>query len=205
MRSASDPPIVKWSNEMSVRRLIGCLCVIVLTAASGGASAQVNYSGEGGCNKSLFWPFVRSPGDCLTDAERAQGMRGTYRGDEAAEAEPAAAEQPALQTGGAANAQNAPEAVQPTAPPAASSTAVQGPAPISQSAAPPSPAMPPAPAPQPVENEVEAEVVPAADGRAEYLGEGGCSKGIFWPFVRRTGDCLTDAELRSGRSGTYQE
>lgn len=192
---------------MSVPRLIGCLCVIVLTTVGGGASAQVNYSGEGGCNKSLFWPFVRSPGDCLTDAERASGMRGTYRGDEAAEAEPVPAEQPALQPGGAANAQTAPEAVQPTASPAASSTAVQGPAPapVSQSAAPQTPAMPPAPAPQPVAGESVAEVVPAAGDRAEYLGEGGCTKGIFWPFVRRTGDCLTDAELRSGRSGTYQE
>jgi hypothetical protein len=186
---------------MTVPRLIICLCVIVLTTG-GGASAQVNYSGEGGCNKSLFWPFVRSPGDCLTDAERASGMRGTYRGDEAAETEPVAAEQPAPQTGGAANAQTAPEAVQPTASPAASSAAAQSPAApaASQSASPL-----PATTPQPAGNEVEGEVVPAADDRAEYLGEGGCTKGIFWPFVRRTGDCLTDAELRSGRSGTYQE
>ena len=30
-----------------------------------------------------------------------------------------------------------------------------------------------------------------------------CNKGMLWPFVRTTGDCLTDVEIAAGKSGTY--
>jgi hypothetical protein len=30
-----------------------------------------------------------------------------------------------------------------------------------------------------------------------------CNKGMLWPFVRTTGDCLTDVEIASGKSGVY--
>jgi hypothetical protein len=30
-----------------------------------------------------------------------------------------------------------------------------------------------------------------------------CNKGMLWPFVRTTGDCLTDVEIASGKTGTY--
>lgn len=30
-----------------------------------------------------------------------------------------------------------------------------------------------------------------------------CNKGMLWPFVRTTGDCLTDVEIASGKTGVY--
>ena len=30
-----------------------------------------------------------------------------------------------------------------------------------------------------------------------------CNKGMLWPFVRTTGDCLTDVEIAAGKSGVY--
>src|SRR6185436_13266357 len=32
------------------------------------------------CGKGMLWPYVRNPGDCLTDAEVAAGARGVYNG-----------------------------------------------------------------------------------------------------------------------------
>jgi hypothetical protein len=32
------------------------------------------------CNKSALWPFVRKPGDCLTTAEKKEGLKGVYGG-----------------------------------------------------------------------------------------------------------------------------
>jgi hypothetical protein len=34
------------------------------------------------CKKGWLWPFGRSPGDCLTDAEMANGQTGVYRADQ---------------------------------------------------------------------------------------------------------------------------
>jgi hypothetical protein len=31
------------------------------------------------CNVSLWWPYVRKPGDCLTTEEKQNGMTGTYQ------------------------------------------------------------------------------------------------------------------------------
>jgi hypothetical protein len=179
-----------------------CLSFILLTCVVGGAEAQVNYSGEGGCNKSLFWPFVRKPGDCLTDAERASGMRGTYRGSEVVSEPDSAA--PATQTMPAQQSAGQVPATLPNAPAQPPSAA---PAPSSQAAA-PAPVQTQPNAPVATSSAVESTSAPEprrASDRTEYVGEGGCTKGIFWPFVRRTGDCLTDAEIRSGRTGTYQE
>ena len=66
---------------MQLSRIVFGLGIALMFASLQDASAQT-YTGAGGCNKSLFWPFVREPGDCLTDAERARGMTGTYRGNE---------------------------------------------------------------------------------------------------------------------------
>ena len=30
-----------------------------------------------------------------------------------------------------------------------------------------------------------------------------CTKGLLWPYVRNTGDCLTDAEIKAGQTGAY--
>src|SRR5215468_7097920 len=32
------------------------------------------------CTKGMLWPYVRNPGDCLTDAETAGGKTGVYNG-----------------------------------------------------------------------------------------------------------------------------
>jgi len=179
------------------------------------AEAQFRYSGEGECNKGLFWPFVRNPGDCLTDTERRSGMTGTYRGSEVEETDagtetaapaPAQAQQSAPPPAAPAPTQQ-PSA--PSPPPNATSTAQIPPVPAT-----PAPAAPAAgtAAAQPAAAQSAAPVVesaapqsaPAAEDRATYTGPGGCTKGIFWPFVRRPGDCLTDAEVRSGMTGTYQ-
>jgi hypothetical protein len=30
-----------------------------------------------------------------------------------------------------------------------------------------------------------------------------CTKGILWPYTRNPGDCLTDAEIKAGKTGVY--
>jgi hypothetical protein len=46
------------------------VCVL---AADGSASAA-------SCGKGMLWPYVRNPGDCLTDAEIKAGQAGVYNG-----------------------------------------------------------------------------------------------------------------------------
>jgi hypothetical protein len=99
---------------------------------------------EAPCTKGWLWPFVRNPGDCLTDVERQSGKASVYRADQVvASAAPAA-----------------------------------GPA-ITQASAPGSGAAP-----------ARTETPPAN-------AEPQCRKGWLWPFVRRSGDCPTDAERRN--------
>ena len=31
-----------------------------------------------------------------------------------------------------------------------------------------------------------------------------CTRGMLWPYVRNTGDCLTDQEIKAGQTGVYQ-
>lgn len=50
--------------------LLGCLL------APQTAEAQAWTNGE--CSVSIWWPYSRSPGDCLTDGERKAGATGTY-------------------------------------------------------------------------------------------------------------------------------
>ena len=102
---------------------------------------------DGACAKGWLWPFVRNPGDCLTNAERDNGQTGVYRADQVvASAAPAAA----------------PPSVTPVSAPGRATTET----PAGSTETPP-------PAAQPA-----------------------CRKGWLWPFVRRPGDCPTDAERR---------
>jgi len=84
-------------------------------------------SGESGtfsCNKGYFWPFYRSPGDCLTDIEKKNGQKGVYGGGtgitpvsaSVATTAPAGTEAPA-----AAAAASSPGATPAPAPPASGS------------------------------------------------------------------------------------
>ncbi len=44
------------------------------------ASSVTGGTGTFSCNKGYFWPFYRSPGDCLTDIEKKNGQKGVYGG-----------------------------------------------------------------------------------------------------------------------------
>jgi hypothetical protein len=178
------------------------LCAAVLLLASD-ASAQL-YEGRGGCSKGMLWPFVRSPGDCLTDAEIRGGMTGTYQ-------RPAGT--PTAEEGQAAPAASAPAAAAPTtnasgtAAPPPTAGAPPAPQPPAANAAAPPAAAAPVPGSAPAGQAVAAAQAPVAaepEDRGGYVGRGGCSKGFLWPFVRKAGDCLTDAEIRGGMTGTNQ-
>ena len=93
------------------------------------------------CSKSLFWPFVKVSGDCLSDADKTAGQNGVRGGATVTQASATA-----------------------TATMPASAAMPQ----VSQ----------PAPAPQPTATPQTAS----------------CSKGLFWPFVKESGDCPSDAD-----------
>lgn len=201
---------------------IGSVFIAAAVLSVPEAKAQFSYSGEGECNKGLFWPFVRNPGDCLTDAERRSGMTGTYRESEIEETDgDAEAATPAPAPTQAQQSAPPAENTAPAAPAAASSPSQTETPAVATSPAPTAPATPTTPTPaapaagtaavQPAAAQSAAPVVESAsqepaleDDRTTYTGPSGCTKGIFWPFVRRPGDCLTDAEIRSGMTGTYQ-
>lgn len=110
----------------------------------GFSTPAVRRADDGACSKGWLWPFVRNPGDCLTNAERDNGQTGVYRADQVvASAAPAAA---------------------PGVTPANAPGRATGETPAGSTETPP-------PAAQPA-----------------------CRKGWLWPFVRKPGDCPTDAE-----------
>ena len=194
---------------------IGGIFIAAALLSAPEAEAQFRYSGEGECNKGLFWPFVRNPGDCLTDAERRSGMTGTYRGseveqtdagDEAAAPAPAAPAQAQQSPPTPAVGAPSEQASAPEPPQEMDTTAGATPVPASPAPAAGTAAVQPAAAQRaaPAAETAAPQSSPAAEDRATYTGPGGCTKGIFWPFVRRAGDCLTDAEVRSGMTGTFQ-
>jgi len=182
---------------MRYARCIGGFFIAAAILSAPKAEAQFSYSGQGECNKGLFWPFVRNPGDCLTDAERRSGMTGTYRGSEVEEADDTA-EAAAPAPPSASPAPTAPNPPQDVASPAGAAPGPASPA-AGAAAVQPAAAQRAEPVGSPAVEEPAAE-----DDRTTYTGAGGCTKGIFWPFVRRAGDCLTDAEIRSGMTGTYR-
>jgi nicotinate-nucleotide--dimethylbenzimidazole phosphoribosyltransferase len=159
---------------------------IAMLASSGSAFAA-------DCTKGLLWPYVRNPGDCLTEQELKTGV---YQGAPQGPVDVGnikSPEQPAMpittqdchETGiwpfrseecttvvkpGATN--SPPPAPQP----AVSASTPATPAPVAQSA-------PPA-------------VRPQAAAPAPVAGQ--CNKGVLWPFVRDPGDCPTATERASG-------
>ena len=169
--------------------------------------AQISDSSEGECNKGIFWPFVRRAGNCPTDAEISSRRTGNYRGSEVPESDSGAeATAPAQAQQSAPLSEGALPPVTPFGPNSSPTVA-------SPTAASPLPAIPAtgAAAVQPASaqdaravDESAAEDDSASDDRATYTGPTGCTKGIFWPFVRRPGSCPTDAEISSRRTGTYQ-
>ncbi|MEY4878557.1 MAG: hypothetical protein RJB62_25 [Pseudomonadota bacterium] len=158
------------------------LCVGLFLSLPVAPAAVAQIGGGENCNKGIFWPFVREQGDCLTDVERSNGRTGVYQDPDA------------------------PPATEPASP--ATATAPANPAANPSSASSPAASVP-AVASGPVlsgssQTPIQASTAPAAAEPAPALDENNCRKGLWWPFVREAGDCLTDVERANGRQGTYQ-
>src|SRR5262245_53758521 len=61
----------EWDVAMRVTLALAA-CVIVFAGQGPTLAAS--------CGKGMLWPYVRNPGDCLTDAEIKAGQTGTYNG-----------------------------------------------------------------------------------------------------------------------------
>jgi len=125
----------------------------------------------------MLWPYVRNPGDCLTDAEIKAGQTGTYNGPVNTNPDISGIriEKPA---------QNVITTVTPSAPVAAASRPLAtAPARELTSVSP---------------NGVRTNLanVPRDDAVS-------CHKGVLWPFRRQPGDCLTSVEKERGQTGVY--
>lgn len=156
------------------------------------------------CNKGYFWPFLRDPGDCLTATERLTNKTGVYRGDEVTQA---SASNTQAGDAGAVNPTNAP-------PPPASSPATcqrswlwpfvreSGDCPtqaekqangvyrggeVTQASASTAPA-----------GDAAAGKPPASPPLPPASSASDCQRGLFWPFVRQSGDCATDTDRKNG-------
>jgi hypothetical protein len=55
------------------------LCAALLGCFIAPHAAEAQAWTDNECTVSLFWPYSRDPGDCLTDAERRGGLTGTYQ------------------------------------------------------------------------------------------------------------------------------
>jgi hypothetical protein len=159
------------------------------------------------CHKGILWPFNREPGDCLTETEKKDGKTGVYdsAGLTQVNATPGAlsATPPSPPVAKCerswlwpfvresndcpteADKKDGKSAGNGNAPATAQISAVAAPAPSAQIAA-PTPAQAPAPvvsAPQPAQAQAAAT----------------CERGWFWPFVRESNDCLTEADKKNGK------
>ena len=180
-------------------------CLVLLAAADGSALAA------SGCGKGMLWPYVRQPGDCLTDDEIRAGQRGVYNGP--------------VNTNPDMSNVKVPET-----PPATSVEGGSGGGLFSgilgRSR---TPASTPAPSPTPVTASVPTPSAPTQSGSlfgegimsqnangaalngpgfsfppTQRGGEAPCAKGWLWPFVRSPGDCLTEAERQNGETGVFR-
>jgi hypothetical protein len=161
---------------MRVLALAACAAVLF-------ASDQANAA----CSKGLLWPYVRNPGDCLTDAEITAGKTGVYSGpvNTAPDVSAIRIIEPAQDQAGASS----PASGQPTA------TSGRG----------------------LFDTIGGGRGLFDTIGLAGLFGGSGavtttatsngeafsCNKGYFWPFYRSPGDCLTDIEKKNGRTGVY--
>src|SRR5215469_17649967 len=143
---------------------IVCLVACAALAASSGSALAAS------CNKGMLWPFVRTAGDCLTDAEIAAGQTGAYSGPTTTNVDVSAIKpDPALQNGAVSSSSSSGSSGgffegYFTGGLLGSGGGLFG----SDS---PAPARP---------------------------GEVACNKGAFWPFLRDPGDCLTAEERKEG-------
>ena len=169
-----------------MRALTLTACVVLLAAADGSALAQ-------SCGKGMLWPYVRQPGDCLTDDEIRAGQRGVYNGpiNTNPDLSNVRVETPPATTAITGSSGPAPAAAgsgsSGAAPAAAASGALFGGGVMEQNSS-GAPLNGPGFTSRPVQNAAPAP----------------CAKGWLWPFVRNPGDCLTDVEKQSGQAGVYR-
>lgn len=78
-------------------RLTFATAAIALLASSGSAFAA-------DCTKGLLWPYVRNPGDCLTDTEIQAGKTGVYSGPVTGQVDVSTIKPPPQAKAGAASA-----------------------------------------------------------------------------------------------------
>ncbi len=162
-------------------------------------------SSPAACQKSWLWPFVRETGDCSTEVERQTNKNGVYRSGEVTRV--SATPAPAGDAAAAKPPANVPS------PPASSASACQkslfwpfvresGDCPTDTDR-------------QTNKNgvdrggevtQVSASTAPAGDTGTDNppakavpqpaSSTPGCQKSLLWPFVRKAGDCPTDADKK---------
>jgi hypothetical protein len=148
------------------------VCVWVLTANGAAMAAE--------CTKGMLWPYVRNPGDCLTDEEIRAGQKGAYSGPvntnpDVANIKVVTPPQNSVGGGGSSGGGLLDKLDLPTFSTTGDSTATYdslGPAGVIR----------------------RSNTAPAT----------ACNKGYLWPFYRSPGDCLTDEEKAQGRNGVYR-
>jgi hypothetical protein len=226
-----------------MRPLLFALAAFLLASTFVAPSAQAQAWTDGECNVSLWWPYVRDVGDCLTDSERAAGATGTFRDPDgiymrspiAARAlgvlegcDAAAAPEPTVTaisqrfiargttdqtitirgTNFRCNSQVYFNAIPiPTRVVSATEIDALIPAELAEhegefpfivhNRSPAAVASLGGPAPG------AAAPIGAPEAPREITNERGCNTHILWPYVRRPGDCLTDAERAAGMTGVY--
>src|SRR5712671_4075654 len=170
--------MIRESEPMRVLAIAACAAVLF---ASDQASAA--------CSKGMLWPFVRNPGDCLTDEEIKTGKIGIYSGPvntapdvSAIKVEQSAQSNPTASAPAGGNAQGASgrglfDQIGITGLFGGGGSDGVTPAPAGATA-----------------------TVTAPSGER---GAFSCSKGYLWPFYRSAGDCLTDVEKKNGQKGVY--
>jgi hypothetical protein len=209
-------------------RVLACTAFALVVMASQSASAASSWipwpSASSACNRGMLWPYVRNPGDCLTDEEIKAGQHGVYTGpvdsnpDIAAIAPPPPAAAPAGTVAGAP-AQTAASGGNPAAPGAAN-------VPATSFSCTKSITWPFVRSPGDCltteekkegkkgvygggtgltvtqvaatpSQTVAAQGTTPASGAATTPAEPACTKGLLWPFVRHAGDCPTASEQKS--------
>ncbi len=230
-----------WSFAALCVGLLGCFAVPQQAAAQSWTDNE--------CTVSLFWPYSRDPGDCLTDAERRGGLTGTYQDPDgylmrtpvAVQAlhnlegcEATAGPEPQLSVisegvivrGGAdqrvtvtgsnfrCNTQAYFNAI-PVPTVIVSATQLEMLIPLElasrdgnypivlRNRAPTALAnLGPGNTPGAIPG-VGAPAGATPSGEPVITNERGCNTHLLWPYVRRPGDCLTDAERQAGMVGVY--
>jgi hypothetical protein len=159
-------------------RILAFAAIALLAGAGQHAVAWSPFETAGSCTKGMLWPYVRNPGDCLTEAEIQAGQRGVYSGPTETNPDVGAMAPPPL-------VQQVPAApVAPAAPVVAPVLA----APVAGVAAP----------------AVPASATPvAANPNIRTVTTFSCNKSTLWPFIRKPGDCLTTPEKKKGLTGVY--